>query len=167
MQRGLVGSALACCKADPSSTLGSALSRQLWRNGDGHQRMFMNEGCMIVWMYLLYCIKKNKCKKSGIRPPNLSKLLFTYPYASINGVQTTGKVFSPQKRTYRYGTALQNMKLKFLNLFLFLCVIFALLDPDPDYESESRSTDLIESESDSDPDPIPWRKTNAKASRLR
>ncbi len=39
--------------------------------GDGPQRMFINEGCMIVWMYLLYCIKKNKCKKSGIRPPNL------------------------------------------------------------------------------------------------
>ncbi len=25
-------------------------------HGDGPQRMFMNEGCMIVWMYLLYCI---------------------------------------------------------------------------------------------------------------
>jgi hypothetical protein len=24
-------------------------------------------------MYLLYCIKKNKCKKSGIWPPNLKK----------------------------------------------------------------------------------------------
>jgi hypothetical protein len=34
-------------------------------------------------------------------------------------------------------TALHNMK--FLNFFLFLCVIFALLDPD------SGSTDLIES----------------------
>jgi hypothetical protein len=31
--------------------------------------------------------------------------------------------------------ALQNMK--FLNFFLFLWVIFALLDPDPDYESGS------------------------------
>jgi hypothetical protein len=27
-------------------------------------------------MYLLYCIKKNKCKKSGIRPPNLKKKSF-------------------------------------------------------------------------------------------
>jgi hypothetical protein len=36
--------------------------------GDGSQRMFMNE-----WMMFecIYCIKKNKCKKSGIRPPNL------------------------------------------------------------------------------------------------
>jgi hypothetical protein len=33
--------------------------------------------------------------------------------------------------------------MKFLNFFLLLCVIFALLDPDPD--SESGSTDLIES----------------------
>jgi hypothetical protein len=24
-------------------------------------------------MYLLYCIKRNKCKKSGIQPPNLKK----------------------------------------------------------------------------------------------
>jgi hypothetical protein len=38
--------------------------------GDGPQRMFMNE-----WMMYecIYCIKKNKCKKSGIRPPNLLK----------------------------------------------------------------------------------------------
>ncbi len=33
--------------------------------------MFMNEGGMIVCIYLLYCLKKNKFKKSGIRPPNL------------------------------------------------------------------------------------------------
>jgi hypothetical protein len=33
--------------------------------------------------------------------------------------------------------------MKFLNIFLFLWVTFALLDPDPD--SESESTDLIES----------------------
>ncbi len=39
------------------------LSRQLWWYGDGPRRMIMNEGCMIVWMYLLYCIKKNKCKR--------------------------------------------------------------------------------------------------------
>ncbi len=42
--------------------------------------------------------------------------------------------------------ALQNMK--FLNFFLFLWVIFALLDPDPD--PESGSTDLIESRSGSE-----------------
>ncbi len=43
--------------------------------------------------------------------------------------------------------ALQNMK--FLNFFLFLWVIFALLDPDPD----SGPTDLIESGSNPAPDP--------------
>jgi hypothetical protein len=38
-------------------------------NKDGPQRMFMNERCT---MYeCIYCIMKNKCKKSGIRPPNL------------------------------------------------------------------------------------------------
>jgi hypothetical protein len=49
--------------------------------------------------------------------------------------------------------ALQNMK--FLNFFLLLWVIFALLDPDPDSEPEIGygSTDLIESGYNPDPDP--------------
>jgi hypothetical protein len=47
--------------------------------------------------------------------------------------------------------ALQHVK--FLNLFLFLWVIFDLLDPNPGSESGSRSTGLIESGSNSDPDP--------------
>jgi hypothetical protein len=36
--------------------------------------------------------------------------------------------------------------MKFLNFFLFLCVIFALLDPDPDpdFESGSRSETLVD-----------------------
>ncbi len=48
--------------------------------------------------------------------------------------------------------ALQNIK--FLNFFLLLWVIFALLDPDPDPDSEygSGSTDLIESGSNPDPE---------------
>jgi hypothetical protein len=48
---------------------------------------------------------------------------------------------------------LQNMK--FLNFFLLLWVIFALLDPDPDSKCGSGSTDLIESGSNRDPDPQP------------
>ncbi len=56
------------------------------------------------------------------------KLQFTYPLASIKGVQAIGEAFSPQKGTSV--PALQNMK--FLNFFLFLWVIFALLDLDLD-----------------------------------
>jgi hypothetical protein len=37
--------------------------------------------------------------------------------------------------------------MKFVNFFLFLWVLFALLDPDPD--SESEYTDLIKSKSES------------------
>ncbi len=72
VQRGLVGSALACCKAGPSSNLGSAPhgGSAHWADsyGDGPQRMFMNEGCMIVWMYLLYCKEKNKKQKEWHTP---------------------------------------------------------------------------------------------------
>jgi hypothetical protein len=46
--------------------------------------------------------------------------------------------------------ALQNMK--FLNFFLFLWVIFALLDPDLDSKSGYGSTDLIESRYNPDTD---------------
>ncbi len=61
---------------------------------------------------------------------------FTYPKASEKDVQATGEAFSPQKRTARIS------KHEIYLLFLFLWVIFALLDPDPD--SESGSIDLIE-----------------------
>jgi hypothetical protein len=53
------------------------------------------------------------------------KLQFTYPWASIKDFQATGETFSTQ----REHSALQNMN--FLNFFLFLWVIFALLDPYP------------------------------------
>ncbi len=61
------------------------------------------------------------------------------------------EAFSPQKRTSK--------NMKFLDLFLFLWVIFALLEPDPDSESVSGywSTDLIES--GSNPDPVPGSET--------
>jgi hypothetical protein len=59
---------------------------------------------------------------------------------------STEEAFSPQ-RVKREHPALQNMK--FLDFFLLLWVLFALLDPDPD--SESGSTDLIESGSNPDP----------------
>jgi hypothetical protein len=56
--------------------------------------------------------------------------------------------------------ALQNMN--FFNFFLFLWVIFALLDPDPDPDSESGyvSTDLIGSGSETLPgaQPLPTVK---------
>jgi hypothetical protein len=52
--------------------------------------------------------------------------------------------------------ALQNMR--FLNFFLLLWVIFALLDPDPDSASGYGSTDLIESGSNPDPDPKGYQK---------
>jgi hypothetical protein len=42
--------------------------------------------------------------------------------------------------------------MKFLNFFLFLWVMFALLDPDS--KSGYGSTDLVESGSYPDPDPI-------------
>jgi hypothetical protein len=49
--------------------------------------------------------------------------------------------------------------MKFLNFFLFLWVIFSLLDTDPDpdfeYKSGSGSTDLIESVSNPDPNTDP------------
>jgi hypothetical protein len=47
--------------------------------------------------------------------------------------------------------------IKFLNLFLFLWVIFALLDPDTDSEPMCGSTGPIEpgSNPDMDPDPYP------------
>jgi hypothetical protein len=66
------------------------------------------------------------------------KLHFTYPWASIKDVHTTGEAFSPQKRRSRI------QYLKFLNFMPFLCVIFALLDSDMDSGS-SGSTELIES----------------------
>ncbi len=41
--------------------------------------------------------------------------------------------------------------MKFINLFLFLWVIFALLDPDVDSESGSGFMDPIGSDPDTDP----------------
>jgi hypothetical protein len=57
---------------------------------------------------------------------------------------------------------------RFLNFFLLLLVIFALLDPDS--EAGSGSTDLIET--GSSPGPKPWffvgvLKVNVKNSRIR
>jgi hypothetical protein len=46
--------------------------------------------------------------------------------------------------------------IKFTNFFLFLWVIFALLDPVLDRESESGSRDPIEFGSNQDPDPQHW-----------
>jgi hypothetical protein len=65
---------------------------------------------------------------------------FTYPHATIKDVQATGEAFGPQRKH----PTRQNIK--FLNFFLFLWVIFTILDPDRD--SESGSTDLIESGSE-------------------
>jgi hypothetical protein len=65
----------------------------------------------------------------------------------------TSKLQKKPSALKREHPALQNMK--FLNFFLLLWVIFALLDPDPDSEYGSGSTDLIESGSNTDPDPKP------------
>jgi hypothetical protein len=65
------------------------------------------------------------------------KLQFTYPEASRKDVQATREVLK------REHPALQKMKC--INFFLFLWVIFALLDSDPVCESGSGSRDLIES----------------------
>jgi hypothetical protein len=53
------------------------------------------------------------------------KLQFTYPWASIKDAQATGKAFRPPKRTSSTSKHENSV------LFLFLWVIFALLDPDP------------------------------------
>ncbi len=63
------------------------------------------------------------------------------------GFQATEEPFSPQKRTSR------TQNIKFLIFFLFLWVIFALLDLDPYSESWYGSTDLIESGYNPDSDP--------------
>ncbi len=72
-------------------------------------------------------------------------LLITSPHNRKSKLQ---EKHSALKREH---PALQNMK--FLNFFLFLWVISALLDPDPDSESGFGSTDLIESGSNPDPNP--------------
>ncbi len=51
-------------------------------------------------------------------------------------VQAAGEAFSPQKRTS------SPPKMKFIHFFLFMWVIFVLLDPDLDCESRSGSTTL-------------------------
>jgi hypothetical protein len=57
--------------------------------------------------------------------------------------------------------------MKFLNFFLLLWVIFALLDRDTGFTYGSGSTDLIESGSNRDPDPQPWFKLKGKSSSLK
>jgi hypothetical protein len=54
------------------------------------------------------------------------KLQFTYPQASLKDAQTTGESFYPQKRTSSTSKHENSFQ-----IFLFLWVIFALLDPDP------------------------------------
>ncbi len=67
-----------------------------------------------------------------------SKILFTYPWASIKDVQVTKEAFNSQKRTSR------TSKHEISEFFLLLRVIFALLGSDPDSEYGSGSTDPIE-----------------------
>ncbi len=67
-------------------------------------------------------------------------------------LQRKSKLQKKPSAAKREHPALQNMK--FLNYFLLLWVIFALLDPDPDSEYGSGSTDSIES--GFNPDPQPW-----------
>jgi hypothetical protein len=68
----------------------------------------------------------------------------------IKNVQATEEAFSPQKRTS------STSKHEISNFYLFLKVIFALLDLDPDFETGSGSTDLIEIGTSMDPDLKHW-----------
>ncbi len=61
----------------------------------------------------------------------------------------TSKLQKKPSALKREHPALQNMK--FLSFYLFLWVIFALLDPDPDFEAGFGSTGLIDSGSNTDP----------------
>jgi hypothetical protein len=65
------------------------------------------------------------------------KLRFTCPETFIKDVQVTEEAFSSQNRT----SSTSNMK--FLNFFLLLWVIFALLDPDPDPQHCEKNTDIF------------------------
>jgi hypothetical protein len=67
------------------------------------------------------------------------KLPFTYLYASLKDAQATGEAFSPQKRTSSTSKHENSV------LFLFLWVIFALMDPDADPATQINA----------DPDPKP------------
>jgi hypothetical protein len=60
-------------------------------------------------------------------------LQFTYPYLFIKDAQATGEAFTLKKEH----PVLKNMKI--LDFFIFLWVIFALLDPDPQFERGSGS----------------------------
>jgi hypothetical protein len=84
------------------------------------------------------------------------KLQFTYPYASVQPTEA----FSPQKRTFSTSKHINSEP------FLFLWVIFALLDPDPGSKSGLGSTDLIESGSNPDPDPKHRLKTTVTTNKI-
>ncbi len=68
-------------------------------------------------------------------------------------VQATGEAFSPKRENIQHFK-----KRNLLIFFMFLWVIFALLDPDPDCEFGSwyGSRDTIESGSNPDTDPQHW-----------
>ncbi len=81
VRRGSVGSASACCKAGPSSILGSApqggsphWANKRWRFGERPQRMATDKCIEWMWLYecMYVCYKIWKInKKSGIMPPNI------------------------------------------------------------------------------------------------
>jgi hypothetical protein len=74
VRRGSVGSALACCKAGPSSILGSApqgrfphWAHKRWGYGERLRRVATDECIVIEWMYV--CYKKiSKIKQRGWHP---------------------------------------------------------------------------------------------------
>ncbi len=76
-----------------------SLSRQLWRWGDGPRRMIMkDEWCMnnIHWIYM-YLLRKNKCKRRGIRSPNL---LFKINLYSMIQLHETWELSNTEGHTY-------------------------------------------------------------------
>ncbi len=73
-------------------------------------------------------------------PHSWKNLQFIYPSASVMGVQVTGAAFSPQKKN------IQHFKMKFFNVFLFLCV-YVFCSP----ESGSSRPKPMRIHADSDP----------------
>ncbi len=88
VQRGLVGSALACCKAGPSSNLGWAPHGGSARCADSYEDMEMGlSECLWmkdVWLYqCIYCIVKRK-----INPKRVAYGHQTFLTSSVTGGQT-------------------------------------------------------------------------------
>ncbi len=96
VRHGSVGNASACCKAGPSSILGSAPQEgyphrayKRWGNGERLQRMATDEFIVIEWMHVIKYENKQKEWHPAIKPLwNMWKILFfidrIYPFRVAN-----------------------------------------------------------------------------------